>query len=296
MSFEVAFRLKDPNAVRQLERIVCTIADHHELIRGTDILWKVEQALGRPIGAGIVYDLVAGGVLIKHRPSKSIEDYLFEVDNSKAVEYFNKEAIAAEIIQYLDKKSATASSFSITFVATVPDAFVEAAEGFEEIYPTLIRIAAEATQELWIVNPFFDEYGAQYLLPSLIGAAKNGVRIRILGRHIYDPTQQGFDKAIGCIATEFFKENLIGNIEIRDFFRQDESGRYIYGLHTKMMIADASMAYLGSANLTRHSLRSNFEIGVILRGKGIEPLLSITNALWSESTVIDPKLLSNEEN
>jgi HKD family nuclease len=295
MSFEAAFRLKDPDAVRQLEDVVRTIADNHELIRGTDILWKVEQALGRPIGAGIVYDLVEGGVLIKRRPSKSIEDYLFEVDCSKAEEYFNKEAFAAEVIQQLDKKSSSASSLSITFAATVPDAFVDAAEGFEEIYPALVRIAAEAINELWIVNPFFDEYGAQCLLPSLIGAAKNGVGIRILGRRIYDPTEQGFDKAVGCIVSEFFKEDLIGNIEIRDFFRQDEAGRLVYGLHTKMMIADSSMAYIGSANLTRHSLRSNFEIGVILRGKGIAPLLSITNALWSESTIIDPKLFTDEQ-
>jgi hypothetical protein len=295
MSFEVAFRLKDPDAVRLLERVVRTIADRHELIRGTDILWRAEQALGRPIGSGIVYDLIEGGVLIKLHPSISIEDYLFEVDCSRAEEYFNKEAFAAEVIQYLDKKSVATSTLSIAFAVTVPDAFIEAAEGFEEIYPALVRIAAEATHDLWIVNPFFDEYGARCLLPSLTGAAKNGVRIRILGRRIFNPPDKGFDKAVGCIASEFLKEDLINNIEIRDFFRQDISGRFVYGLHTKLMIADASMAYLGSANLTRHSLRSNFEIGVILRGKGIEPLLSITNSLWRDSNQIDLSLLSLEE-
>lgn len=293
MPFEAAFRLKDPHVLRLLEKTIIKIADEHLVIRGTDILWRIEQDIGRPIGTGIIYDLIEGGVLIKRRSSKSIEDYIFEVEREKIEEYFDKEVMAAEIIQNLDKKISATSSLSISFAATVPDIYVDAAAGFEEIYPALIRIAAEATHDLWIVNPFFDEYGAQYLIPSLIGAAKNGVNIRILGRHICNPQDQEFDKSVECISSTFFKEDLINRIEIRDFFRQDESGRLIYGLHTKMMIADENMAYIGSANITRHSLRNNFEIGVILKGKGIEPLLAITSALWAQSTIIDPKHLTN---
>src|SRR5690606_12557977 len=146
---------------------------------------------------------------------------------------------------------------------TVPDTYADAAEGFEEIYPALIRIAAEETHDLWIINPFFDIYGAQSLIPSLIGAAKNGVNIHILGSRICDPQDQGFDPSVGCIASAFVKKDLVNKIEIRDFFRQDESGRLIYGLHSKMMMADKLIAYIGSANITKHSLRSNFEIGVI---------------------------------
>jgi phosphatidylserine/phosphatidylglycerophosphate/cardiolipin synthase-like enzyme len=292
MSFEAAVRLKDPNVVRLLEKTILKIADQCLLIRGTDILWRIEQDIGRPIGAGIIYDLIEGGVLVKRRSSKSIEDYLFEVECKKIQEYFDKEVMAAEIIQILDKKTSAASSLSISFAATVPDTYADAAEGFEEIYPALIRIAAEATHDLWIINPFFDIYGAQSLIPSLIGAAKNGVNIHILGRRICDPQDQGFDPSVGCIASAFVKKDLVNKIEIRDFFRQDESGRLIYGLHSKMMIADKLIAYIGSANITKHSLRSNFEIGVILKGRGIEPLLTITGALWSESTIIDPKYIA----
>lgn len=295
MSFEAALRLKDPHALRLLEKTILKIADQHLVIRGTDIFWRIEQDIGQPIGTGIIYDLIEGGVLIKRRSSKSIEDYVFEVEREKIEEYFDKEVMAAEIIQSLEKKISATSSLSISFAATVPDIYADAAEGFEEIYPALIRIAAEATHDLWIVNPFFDEYGAQYLIPSLIGAAKNGVNIRLLGRHICNPKDQEFDKSVGCISSEFSKEDLINRIEIRDFFRQDDSGRLIYGLHTKMMIADEHMAYIGSANITRHSLRSNFEIGVILKGKGIEPLLAITRALWAQSTSIDPHHCINLE-
>lgn len=289
MSFETAFRLKDPHVLRLLERTILKIADQHSVIRGTEILWRIEQDIGQPIGTGIIYDLIEGGVLIKRRSSKSIEDYIFEVEREKIEKYFDRETIAAEIIQCLDRKMSATSPLLISFAATVPEIYADAAEGFEEIYPALIRIAAEATHDLWIINPFFDDYGAQCLIPSLIGAAKNGVNIRILGRRIYNPQNQEFNKSVVCVSAAFFKEDLVNRIEIRDFFRQDDSGKLIYGLHTKMMIADEHMAYIGSANITRYSLRNNFEIGVILKGKGIEPLLAITSALWTQSTTIDPR-------
>ena len=287
MPFAAAFLLKDPKKVRLLGKEISAIADRHTLVRGAEILLRAEQALRGPLGQELIYDLIEAGVLLKRQPATSIDGYLFSIDSSAIHDFIEKEAIAAEAIRLLEHRFKEDCPISVSFAATVPEGFEAASEGFEEIYPALIRIAASATQQLWIVNPFVDEYGAESLLPSLIGAAKCGVEIRILGRQVFDPSKQIFEKGVGTILSEFHKNDLLGSIQLRDLFLQDENGRQIYGLHTKMMIADATMAYIGSANLTKHSLRSNYELGVILRGKGILPLLSITNKLWDVSTVIN---------
>lgn len=287
MSFETAFRFKDPNAVRKIEKTILSLAEGGLLIRGGDILAGIERATSLSVSSGLLYDLISGGVIAARHPASRIEDYLFDLKPDVAGGFFQRESFAADVVQQYEMRKSSAKPLGISYVATVPLEFLNAAEGFEEIEPALMRLAAEAERDLWIVNPFFDEYGAQRLLPSMLGAAKSGVKIWILGRQLGRAGGQGSNEAIQDIASAFIKEDLAPMIEIRDFYRQDEQGRQLYALHTKMMIADESVAYIGSANLTRHCLRNNFELGVILRGEGVRPLSELTRSLWSEAQLID---------
>jgi phosphatidylserine/phosphatidylglycerophosphate/cardiolipin synthase-like enzyme len=289
--FELAFRLKDPDAIRLIETVICSFDSTGLLVRGTEILHRIERASGRAVDPGLLYDLIDGGMLQKRHPSKDIEDYLFQIDFEKTLPYFEKEAFAAEVIHHLHTTVSFTKPLEISFAATVPSEFTDVSSEFEDIYPALIRLAAEAKHELWIINPFFDDYGATCLLPSMIGAAKNDVKVRILGRQIIGYQAEGFNKALKCIASRFIEEGLASSIEIRDFFRQDEEGHLVYGLHTKMMLSDSSMAYIGSANLTRHSLRNNFEIGVILKGPDVHLLVNLTRNLWLKAKAVDLKNL-----
>ena len=289
MVFELAFRLRDPNAIRQIEKAICSFENRSLLVRGTEILTRIEQEDGRAVDQGVLYDLINGGILQKRHPSKDIEDYLFQIDSEKTLSYFEKEAFAAEVIQHLQTTVVFTKPLDISFAATVPSEFADLSSGFEEIYPALIRLAAEAKHELWIINPFFDDYGATRLIPSMIGAVKNGVMVRILGRQIIGYQAEGFNKALKCIASRFVEEELTTSIEIRDFFRQDEEGHLVYGLHTKMLLSDSSIAYIGSANLTRYSLRNNFEIGVILKGPDVQLLANLTRNLWLKAKPVDLK-------
>jgi hypothetical protein len=287
MVYEIAARLKDPAAIRKIETIFKSFIKDTAIIRGSEILQKLEQECPVAANPAILYDLINSGVLIKDTPAKSIEDYHFKIDFSKVQSYFKDEIFAAEVIQDYEEKTLTACSLEISFAATIPPKFNNRNLEFDEIYPTLIRIAAAAKHDLWIVNPFFDDYGAKYLLPSLIGAAKNEIKIRILGREVCGESEQEFIKPIECIAAEFAKEGLSHHLEIRDFYQTDKKGNQIYALHTKMMIADENIAYIGSANLTKHSLKNNFEIGVILKGVGVKPLIDLTTHVWDNSSHID---------
>jgi len=287
MAFEVAFRFKDPETVRKVKHAICSLSQTHSLIRGTDILENVQKAIALPVNPNLLYDLIEGEVIISKYPSKCIEDYYFEMNVDAVDNYFEKEFFAAEVVQKYESLKSSKDHLGISYAVTIPIEYTNIAEGFEEIEPALVRLAAEAEKDLWIVNPFFDEYGAQRLMNSMLGAAKNGVKVWILGRQIGRASGNGINEAVQKIALAFIEENLEKLIEIRDFYRQDGQGRQLYGLHTKMMIADEDMAYIGSANLTKHSLRSNFEVGVILRGAEVSPLAALTKNLWEEGEAVD---------
>lgn len=291
MTFETAFRFKDSTAVRKAEKAIFALAESRPLIRGADILTEVERETSLPASSGLLYDLIAGGVIVCRHPSRNIEDYLFELNFDISRDFFQNEAFAADVVQQYDARRSEAKPLRISYAATVPLEFLDAAEGFEEIEPALIRLIAETERDLWIVNPFFDEYGAQRILPSMIGAARSGVKIWILGRQLGRAFESGTNVAVRDIVSELIDEKLAPMLEIRDFYCQDAQGHQLYALHTKMMIADESIAYIGSANLTRHCLRNNFELGVILRGEGVRPLTDLTKSLWCEAEPIGLKEL-----
>ena len=287
MVYEVAARLKDPASVKKVETIFRSFRKDKLIIRGSEILHKLEQECPSAANPAMLYDLLHVGVLIKESAATSIEEYHFKIDFRKISSIFQKEFFAADVIQDFEKRNFRENSLEISYAATIPPKFNNSNLEFNKIYPTLIRIAAAAKHDLWIVNPFFDEYGARYLLPSLIGAAKNGIMIRILGRQICEGSEQEFIKPIEYIAAEFVKEGLSEHLEIRDLYQTDKKGNQIYALHTKMMIADKNIAYIGSANLTKHSLKNNFEIGVILKGAGVRPLVDLTVHVWDNSSHVD---------
>jgi phosphatidylserine/phosphatidylglycerophosphate/cardiolipin synthase-like enzyme len=287
MAYEIASRLKNPDLVRKVESVFGSFKKDPPIIRGVEILQGLNHEYQISANPAILYDLIQSGLLIKDTPAKNIEDYFFKVDFGKAASIFKREILAAEVIQEYERKQSAPNTLDVAFVATIPLKFNTHDFEFDEIYPTLIRIAAAAKHELWIVNPFFDEYGANYLLPSLIGAAKNETMIRILGRKICEGYEQEVIKPIKCIAAKFDEEGLSHRLEIRDFYQTDKNGIQIYALHTKMMIADEIFAYIGSANITKHSLRNNFEIGIILKGEKVKPLTEITRKIWAHATFIN---------
>jgi phosphatidylserine/phosphatidylglycerophosphate/cardiolipin synthase-like enzyme len=111
--------------------------------------------------------------------------------------------------------------------------------------------------------------------------------VKILGRDIHKPSGRDAPSPVEIFAEAFADNDLSPHLEIRDFFRKDSKGNQIYALHTKMMIADEIFAYIGSANLTKHSLRNNFEIGVVLKGGKVSSLADIAKKIWANATVVN---------
>ncbi len=80
------------------------------------------------------------------------------------------------------------------------------------------------------------------------------------------------------------QENRFGREFQCRVFAQSVGGLLIAGLHAKMVIADSDLAYIGSWEFRRHSLMSNFEVGLLFRKDGVGNLDSIFDLIWNNST------------
>jgi phosphatidylserine/phosphatidylglycerophosphate/cardiolipin synthase-like enzyme len=69
--------------------------------------------------------------------------------------------------------------------------------------------------------------------------------------------------------------------------RDADTGEAQSGLHSQIVISGKDGCYIGSANMTRGSLSRDFELGVELGGKTIEPVRSLVERIWQESVIVE---------
>ena len=141
-----------------------------------------------------------------------------------------------------------------------------------------------------MVNPFFDLTGMEMLAMELADATTKGVRVRVLSRALIDdpPNQNAID-SFNRLLEILRRHGNIKNIAIASFHRgrSDDNPRYS-SIHAKALIADRRFAYIGSANITEYSLRSNFEAGTILEGEQVKSFSELFDSLWNIADIVDP--------
>jgi len=123
-----------------------------------------------------------------------------------------------------------------------------------------------------IASPFWDAVVAQEVAGLLETRMRSGLKCVILGRF----SNAGERDALPSI------ERLArhGEIAIMSWFDGDEANRETF--HFKAASADrGKLAYLGSANMIRSSLRSRMELGVLLRGGPARELDAVLSVVLS---------------
>ena len=122
------------------------------------------------------------------------------------------------------------------------------------------HLAHEARSRLIVMTPFLDEPGAKFLLDIFTRTSDGVERILILrflsqGRQ-YQTYSEGFD---------LIKRDLDQlNVKIYDYAIPRDSSGWLETFHAKVLLADRSLAYIGSANINRYSLENSMEVGVLL--------------------------------
>lgn len=139
-----------------------------------------------------------------------------------------------------------------------------------ELHEAYNYVIESAKHEIWIMSPVMDVYSL-YPLMSKVSKTKD-IRIRVLTE---------FSKSSDFVHATSVRE--LRNIEVKNaekFFDQS-SRRKAFGIHAKMVIADVSVALVGTFNLHWIHYVVNFDIGFLIHNKQvIERLRAIFDELW----------------
>jgi len=129
------------------------------------------------------------------------------------------------------------------------------------------QVITSAQSELRISSPFLQENilmkeGLPDLKEIFIKLFENGCRISILSRELY--ARRGPE--VSWLKKLADKNGHSELLHIYDYHHEATKKKVISSTHSKMIIADVSMAYVGSGELRKNSLSNNFEVGCLIRG------------------------------
>lgn len=279
--------MKNAANIEALHEKMRSLAKKNAAVSGREIIKNAEGLLDKKLHASLLYLLKNEKVIIPEEAASVIEDYVFTFDAKSLETYFEEQKIGAKVLSEAEEYIVPKREEFIEIVATIPPVIIfgEKIPQIEPIDPTLKRLIISAENELWIVNPFFDVFGTASILPALVSTASRGVVIKIVTREIFEEEKNwSLLDSLKLLISKFEDEKIIDKLEIRDFFkRSGTTRRQIYALHSKLVLSDESACYIGSANVTEAGLKSNFEIGVVIRGKKVKPIAELVNKLWENS-------------
>lgn len=184
--------------------------------------------------------------------------------------------------EILDTAASNTVSQSFDLVCTLPSRDPSFATydpvdfGMRQITSQLLSLCREADDFIYLVSPYLEVRGIDWLVPGLEGALERGVDVTLISRELEqgEPNNRAIETLVD-IAT-----GLDGELAVYDYYEPDpDSDRPLYTLHAKVLLADAQTAYLGSANFTNYGFSENLEIGVVVEGKDVTELMDLLRHL-----------------
>jgi phosphatidylserine/phosphatidylglycerophosphate/cardiolipin synthase-like enzyme len=128
---------------------------------------------------------------------------------------------------------------------------------------TLAALLSSAKRRIAMVAPFFDATGAVYLGESIAAATQRGVDV-----FLYLPQDVARKEAALRALAQVVRAT--GDMRRLVVLPADEPAPWP---HLKVLVADGTAAYIGSANLTGPALGgANLELGVVVRGPQVEAI------------------------
>lgn len=206
---------------------------------------------------------------------------------------------AAAIEQYEARRP---ERTEITPLVTLPDdpSFDSATpETFEMdwLMPALLRMIKNATDEIVILSPFFEQDGFERLQESMFSALDESVEITIITRYLQDPDSHNRSVVQRFSDTCRDRGIPVENLRFVDYTKWDDSvpvtqqvqdgENPAFTLHAKIVLADREEAYLGSANVTDYGFERYLELGVKLEGPTVQSYAGLVDfMLDSEAATV----------
>ena len=141
--------------------------------------------------------------------------------------------------------------------------FINTREAFREIIEStkeIIRISSPFFEKNVIDNEALPEF------PDLISSALDrGCELRLVSRQVKGLRISDLNWLIELAK----KQGKMDQLKLFDYYVENDKHSIISSIHAKMVIADYSLAYIGSAEIRRNSISKNFEVGILIRGPSV---------------------------
>jgi phosphatidylserine/phosphatidylglycerophosphate/cardiolipin synthase-like enzyme len=129
---------------------------------------------------------------------------------------------------------------------------------FGDLDHFVAELLSTARERLLLVAPYLSTAGMKRLRGPLAAAAGTGAWIRLVTGDLDDSMTRNF-QAINALVAD--SDGALIRSRLRVLCAATGSMGFI---HAKLIVADRSRGYLGSANLSAGGLDRNFEVGVAL--------------------------------
>ena len=144
----------------------------------------------------------------------------------------------------------------------------------EHTEPAFADLVQRAVNRVVVMTPFLDERGAEWLR-ELVAPLKQTIQIVLILRSLEEPSRWDYPKGYPLIRewlagrhAQVFNYSIPnGNCTARETF------------HAKVILADSTHAYVGSANVTAASRENSMEMGVVVKGQAALEIADVVGAV-----------------
>jgi len=148
---------------------------------------------------------------------------------------------------------------------------------------SLVSLASQARERLRVMTPFLDSHGAEWVC-DLFNRTMPHVRRELVLRYASNASHTNFPEGLRTSSARFRELGVI----IFDYALSREDVKGVETFHAKLVLADATRAYVGSSNMTWGSLEHSMELGLVVTGAAAKRLAVLTDAIIKIATRVRP--------
>lgn len=227
-----------------------------------------------------IFLILAGvGILTRQRRDRRGATYdQYKIDPDRLRQVLRDAALLKQAYDRFQEETTPTSQTQL--IATLPNNLPlspDVKRHIPSLAATLHRLITMASQEIFILNPFFEQEGFNRLASALLAAAGRGVVVTIITRQLSDITAVNYH-VMKQLWEQSQQESVSDQFHFYEY-QQVEDGRILLTSHAKVMLADGRTAYIGSANLTEYGMGRFVEIGVILEGIKAQKLQTLLESI-----------------
>jgi phosphatidylserine/phosphatidylglycerophosphate/cardiolipin synthase-like enzyme len=163
----------------------------------------------------------------------------------------------------------------------------------EHTEPAFADLVQRAVNRVVIVTPFLDERGAEWLR-ELVDPLKQTIQVVLVLRSLEEPSRWDYPRGY-LLLREWLAAR---HAQVFNYSIPSGNGTARETFHAKIILADATYAYVGSANITAASRESSMEMGVVVKGRAALEIADVIDAViksaqcWPPDSIKDSSPLS----